>query len=183
VQHTDNQHFNASKIFAILLPLILTMGLISCSEAYRIEEYQISEGVATLLQSSDLPDEARGMVGDLSRHHFNGPEYYVVLTIDNLKLAHLSQSKAFEPNKTLMEKPIFLYGKYKNKWQFFNEDKIEIPENSKFNGFKTLLVKRTINVDSVWIGPIPEKPETIRVLLRGDYSNREDLFPKYNIKQ
>ena len=95
--------------------------------------------------------------------------YYVKAVLGNRQLAELSKSKVFKPEEVLTKKPLFLYGKYLNRWTFQN-DRGEISETQKFSGFNTIEVKRVGNQDTVWIGPIPEKPSKMTILGRGDDS-------------
>ncbi|GAB3767650.1 hypothetical protein GCM10028818_00850 [Spirosoma horti] len=102
--------------------------------------------------------------------------FYVKALIDNKMLAELSQSNAFKPEEVLAEKPIFLYGKYKNRWTFQDQGGNEISETEKFDGFDTIEVVREGQTDTVWIGPIPNKPVQMTILLRGDDLDTKPVF-------
>jgi hypothetical protein len=56
-----------------------------------------------------------------------------------------------------------LYGKYRNSWVLFNNEN-EIPGTLKFGGHSVSEFKRSQNnIDSIILGPIPEKPTKVLI--------------------
>ena len=60
--------------------------------------------------------------------------FYIKAKINNNLLSYISESNTFPREELLNQNPHFLYGKYKNRWKFLNEDGQIICETSKFEG-------------------------------------------------
>jgi len=104
--------------------------------------------------------------------------YFVRLTIDNLALANLTlinscgsvaaqrrcnkEELQAEIDSVLSSRPLFLYGKYKNRWRF-KSGSADVPETEKFEGFATVSIDRRGNQDLVLVGPIPRRPTEVRI--------------------
>lgn len=157
------------------------------NEAPGVSENVVRDG--KVYDWTSLPASIKSQVGDFHLYYNGGwavsrnstefkreDGFYVKASINNKMLAELSQSKAFQPDEVLAEKPIFLYGKYKNRWTFQDQTGNEVSETSKFAGFDTIEVLRNGQTDEVWIGPIPTKPAQMTILLRGDDSETKPVF-------
>lgn len=134
---------------------------------------------ARLYKWANLPVNVRGQVGDFHLYYplddwqhgerfERGEAYYVRAIINHKRLAKLSESDAFPAERTLTEKPVSLYGKYKNRWHLLDYTNDEIPNTSKFDGFNTIDVRRSEQADTVWIGPIPTQPDRLVIELKGN---------------
>jgi hypothetical protein len=133
-----------------------------------------------------LPETIKQKVGEYQSYYLNGSweqrnavpfkresAYYVKLILNNQQLAKFSESEAFPADQAITDNPFMLYGKYKNRWAFDGLSGIEILPTEKFRGFTTIAINRTGNTDEVWVGPIEEKPGTLRIL---SYQERDKVY-------
>lgn len=170
------------KKSTINLSLLFLLGIGGCGSSHNPDDYKIEGGAAKGITSMEFPENLKKELGDNLQYYLKPDAHYVLLVINNVKLANLSQSeKGFLADNILKETPRYLYGKYKNRWQMFSESGSEIRPTEKFTGFNTISVKRNGDIDSVWIGPIAEKPAFMKINLLGDYSVRKDLYPEFVI--
>ncbi|MCK8492932.1 hypothetical protein M0L20_13775 [Spirosoma sp. RP8] len=182
---------------ATLLLLLFIIGLLApdsvkakrkpAEEVTTVEKAPQLIKKAKIYSWAELPTAVKTQVGEYNSFYKGGwstnrstrfdrqEAYYVNATINNKQLAELSQSKGFEPEHVLSEKPIYLYGKYKNRWTF-QDQQGEISETTKFEGFNTIQVDRVGDQDAVWIGPIPQKPTQMTILGRGDDLENKPVY-------
>lgn len=106
--------------------------------------------------------------------------FYVKVKINNILLAILTESNAFSMDDLLDENPYLLYGKYHNRWGFWDENGVEICETSKFEGHNYFGVKRDKNVDELIIGPLPKKPKKMKIEI-SDSKNFPEVTPVFDI--
>lgn len=98
--------------------------------------------------------------------------YYVKAKIDINKLSILTESEAFSNDELITTNPHSLYGKYKNRWQFMDENNQKICETAKFEGHNSFGLIRDNYVDELIIGPLPKKPKKMLIeITDSEFSN------------
>lgn len=70
----------------------------------------------------------------------------------------MCENNIFTIDKLITNNPYSLYGKYKNRWIFYDSIDIMIYETSKFKGHNIIEINRTDFFDEIIVGPLPKKP-------------------------
>jgi hypothetical protein len=174
---------------------LFSIFLFGCSEKKDRKPIDASKVIisATLLKFEDLNDsEKADMIFDdccCYPKNWNQGEnciekenaFYVKAKINNNLLSYISESDAFPRENLLNENPHFLYGKYRNRWNFINEKGNPICETSKFEGHNSFKLSRLDSIDSIIIGPLPEKPKEMIIEIL-DSKNYPELIPKCKVQ-
>lgn len=103
--------------------------------------------------------------------------YFVIVEIDYFLLAKI-QNYDFEYEKSQNRtNPLLQYGKYQNRWQFYDENGLLINSSAKFEGHKIFEFERKNKFDYIIIGPIQTKPSKIEIkIVTDDYKYMDYPF-------
>lgn len=108
--------------------------------------------------------------------------FFVKVKLNNRLLAELSESETFSKEYLLNpEDANFLYGKYHNRWKFFDSFGTLICETEKFEGYEIIDINRNGNFDEVIIGPLVKKPAKMEIEIL-DSKYYPNITPKFQIK-
>lgn len=177
-----------------ILPFLLII-FFSCSEKNDKKNINSSDVIisATLLKFDDLSiNEKSNIIFDKCccyPKNWNKGEnciekenaFYIKAKINNNLLSYISESNTFPREELLNQNPHFLYGKYKNRWKFLNEDGQIICETSKFEGHNSFELVRFDSIDNIIIGPLPEKPKEMIIEIL-ESKNYPELTPKCKVQ-
>jgi hypothetical protein len=97
-------------------------------------------------------------------------------------LAKLCENESFQIADMLNENKYSLYGKYVNRWEFYNSKGELICETDKFAGQKLMELNRNAGVDEVIIGPLNEKPIKMKIKILDSKYYPNNSSPEFLIK-
>ena len=108
--------------------------------------------------------------------------FYVSAKINNKLLAQLCESESFQIDNMLNENKHFLYGKYRNRWEFLNSNGGLICETEKFEGQNLLVLNRNGEIDEVIIGPLIERPKKMHIKILDSKYYPNNPSPEFQLK-
>lgn len=138
-----------------------TKGLIKSSTVYTYDS--LPEDIRKLAPEPDmLTKDAHTGTNSAANPERKG--YYVRLVLDNNLLAKASSSDTYRESELLRETdPRALYGPNRNSFSLYDTANTEIRHTEKHMGFNLFYVRRDYNIDTICIGPCPEKPAKVRI--------------------
>ncbi len=175
----------------LALIVILAGIFFSCSESKKsnISDSTYSNPLlkAEVITWQALSDTQKLMISEYNYIHLGNEKYkefdrekayYVVALIDIVSLVHLSEPTDFKSHKLIKyENPYVIYGNDKNLWSFL-KDALLIKTTEKYTGFPIVELKRNKanTQDKLLIGPIPDRPDLMKVVYLSDGPRKEDVL-------
>ena len=104
--------------------------------------------------------------------------FFVKAQIDNNLLAEICVTRNRTKADLLGQNASMLYGKYRNRWKFTDENNFLIYDTDKFEGHHLLSINRSGRFDEVVVGPLLKAPNRMYITI-SESENYSNLVPEY----